>query len=134
VVGESAALARATGAELVLLHVAMTEPELTSGGVAPPSAHRTPPVDFARREADLAALAERLRGEDLTVRHEVALTDTAIHDAVLARAEAEDVSYVVLGTHGHARVYELLVGSTTNGVLRGAKVPVVVVPGTRAER
>lgn len=38
------------------------------------------------------------------------------------------VSLIVIGSHGHGAVYDLVVGSTTQGVLRKAKCPVLVVP------
>jgi nucleotide-binding universal stress UspA family protein len=47
---------------------------------------------------------------------------------ILARAAAEKAAYLVLGSHGHGAAYDLLVGSTTQGVLRGALCPVLVVP------
>jgi len=35
--------------------------------------------------------------------------------------------YIVMGSHGHSGLYDLLVGSTTSGVIKRAKCPVVVV-------
>jgi nucleotide-binding universal stress UspA family protein len=35
----------------------------------------------------------------------------------------------VVGSHGHGSLYNLLVGSVAEGVIRHAGVPVVVVPG-----
>jgi nucleotide-binding universal stress UspA family protein len=47
---------------------------------------------------------------------------------ILARAAALKADYIVLGSHGHGAVFDLLVGSTTQGVLRKAPCPVLVVP------
>lgn len=47
---------------------------------------------------------------------------------ILAQAAKGRASYIVLGSHGHTAVYDLLVGSTAHGVLRKAPCPVVVVP------
>jgi nucleotide-binding universal stress UspA family protein len=33
-----------------------------------------------------------------------------------------------MGSHGHGALFEFLVGSVTNGVLKSAKCPVLVVP------
>ena len=38
-----------------------------------------------------------------------------------------------MGSHGHGAIYELLVGSVTEGVLRKARCPVLVVPSERDE-
>ena len=51
---------------------------------------------------------------------------------ILARAGA--ASFVVMGSHGHGAMYDLLVGSTTQGVLRQAPCPVLVVPPARRGR
>jgi nucleotide-binding universal stress UspA family protein len=39
--------------------------------------------------------------------------------------------YIVMGSHGHTAFYDLLVGSTTHGVLNRAKCPVVIVPAAK---
>lgn len=47
---------------------------------------------------------------------------------IVAQAKALRADYIVLGSHGHGAVFDLLVGSTTHTVLRKAKCPVLVVP------
>jgi len=37
----------------------------------------------------------------------------------------------VLGSHGHTAFYDLLVGSTTHGILLRAKCPVLIVPANK---
>jgi hypothetical protein len=34
----------------------------------------------------------------------------------------------VMGSHGHTALFELVLGSTTQAVLKGARQPVVVIP------
>jgi nucleotide-binding universal stress UspA family protein len=53
---------------------------------------------------------------------------------ILAHAKKLAASYVVMGSHGHTAVYELLVGSTTHGVLLRARCPVVIVPARKKTR
>jgi nucleotide-binding universal stress UspA family protein len=55
--------------------------------------------------------------------------------AILAKAASSRAAYVVMGSHGHGAIYDLLVGSTTHGVLMKAPCPVMVVPpaGRRAK-
>ncbi|MEO6002681.1 MAG: universal stress protein [Opitutus sp.] len=47
---------------------------------------------------------------------------------ILEQADACRANYIVMGSHGHTAFYDLLVGSTTHGVLKRAKCPVVIVP------
>jgi nucleotide-binding universal stress UspA family protein len=47
---------------------------------------------------------------------------------ILEEAEKRHADYIVMGSHGHTAFYDLLVGSTTHGVLLRAPCPVVIVP------
>jgi len=47
---------------------------------------------------------------------------------ILEKAATLKASYIVMGSHGHTAVYDLLVGGTTHGVLRKTPCPVLVVP------
>lgn len=50
---------------------------------------------------------------------------------ILEEAEKLNVDLIVMGSHGHGAIYELLVGSVTEGVLRRSCRPVLVVPSKR---
>lgn len=47
---------------------------------------------------------------------------------ILDLAREKQADYLVMGSHGHTAFYDLLVGSTTHGVLLRAPCPVVIVP------
>jgi len=47
---------------------------------------------------------------------------------IVEQAKTLEADYVVMGSHGHTAFYDLLIGSTTSGVLKKAPCPVVVVP------
>jgi nucleotide-binding universal stress UspA family protein len=53
-------------------------------------------------------------------------------DAILDEADKLGVDMIVMGSHGHTALYRALVGSVSEGVLRGAKVPLLVVPARAA--
>lgn len=53
---------------------------------------------------------------------------------ILQQAQKLKADYIVMGSHGHTAFYELLVGSTTHGVLLKAPCPVVVVPGRKKKK
>ena len=55
-------------------------------------------------------------------------------EAVLETAAEVGADWIVLGSHGHGALYDLLVGSTVEGVMSVAKVPIVVIPDHRALR
>lgn len=132
VLGEAITIAKPASASVLLLHVAEAERALTSGGAAPPSAHRTPPVDLQQRREALDAAAARVSEAGLAVDSELALTAETTAETLLEHVASSGATHLVIGSHGHGRAFELFVGSTTQGVLRGATVPVLVVPSPRA--
>jgi nucleotide-binding universal stress UspA family protein len=46
----------------------------------------------------------------------------------LDKVAKHEAGLVVVGSHGHGALYNLLVGSVAEGVIRHSTVPVVVVP------
>jgi len=128
VVAEASVLARAASAPLVLLAIDRTEPALASGGVAPPGGHRVPPEDTAAHRAELDRIAAAARASGLDVQVEHRLTHAEIPDAILHAATELIATHLVVGSHGHGKLHELVVGSVTQAVIRRARIPVVVVP------
>jgi nucleotide-binding universal stress UspA family protein len=111
VVERAAALARATGARVELLHVVTRHEAL---------AERDDVV------AQLEKLAQPLRDAKLAARtHVVAGEPVAEIIAAVPRLGADSI---VIGRRGHCTTYERVIGSVTDGVLRAARCPVEVVP------
>ncbi|HRP98423.1 MAG TPA: universal stress protein [Rhodocyclaceae bacterium] len=48
-------------------------------------------------------------------------------DAILAQADKLDADLIVMGTHGRTGIEKLVVGSTAEKVVRGARIPVLTV-------
>ena len=71
-----------------------------------------------------AALAGELGfdAESLVVADEVTVAETLVR-----LAEEEDAAAVVVGAHGHRRLQDLFIGSTSRRVLEHATCPVIVV-------
>ena len=55
----------------------------------------------------------------------------AVAEEILNQADTLDADLIVMGTHGHGAMYNLLVGSTTKGVLKHSTRPVLLVPGPK---
>jgi nucleotide-binding universal stress UspA family protein len=64
----------------------------------------------------------------------ICLSGASPSEIIVAQAKSLCADYVVMGSHGHGSLYDLLVGSTTGGVLRRAACPVVVVPSLQSTR
>jgi nucleotide-binding universal stress UspA family protein len=53
-------------------------------------------------------------------------------EEILNQADALNADMIVMGRHGHGAMYNLLVGSTTKGVLKHSTRPVLLVPGPKS--
>ena len=47
---------------------------------------------------------------------------------ITRESEEIDADLIVVGSHGHSAIYDVLVGSYSAGILRKSDVPVLVVP------
>ena len=50
----------------------------------------------------------------------------AAAEGILAAAESSGSDLIIMGAYGHSRVRELLLGSTTDGILRKTGLPVLL--------
>ena len=121
------ALARATGASVVVLHVARPPAVVVDGGRL-----STDPADGG--PDDLWADLRKLKAEDpsVVVEHEVIVADRPDVSHVLKIVEAAGCDLIVMGTHGLTGLKHLLFGSLTEEVVRRARCPVMVVKGPDA--
>ena len=79
-----------------------------------------------RNKNQLDALAEELkRNGRRVVAHQ---RDGTVVEEVLQTATEIGADLIVMGSHGHGSVYNLLVGSVTEGILKAGKCPVLLVP------
>ena len=78
---------------------------------------------LAQQGAELARRAG-LDAQSLVVADEITVAETLVRVA-----DERDAPAIVVGYHGHGALGELLLGSTSRGVLRRASRPVVVVRG-----
>lgn len=126
VVAEAAALARAGKARVVLITV-VQPPVITSEYV--PMVENLAEITAAGEKAaarHLATIQKRLEADGIEV-DSVQATGAPISH-ILEQAKEHAADYIVMGSHGHTAFYDLLVGSTTHGVLLRASCPIVVVP------
>lgn len=120
-------LAKAFGSQVVILHVVPSEPTVVGFGVASPVVLREPtPAEVAEDAEKLTALGESLTkfGVQATTRQ----LQGATVASVLEETRSVGADLILMGSHGHGPLYNLLVGSATSGVLKEAPCPVMVVP------
>ena len=116
-------LARALGAELILLHVAMNTPPFREGLM------RTRELEHffeEQREWAKRTVEERAadcRGQGVATLARV--VSGAPHAAIVETAQQEGVAFIVIGTHGWGALERFLLGSVADRVVRAAPCAVV---------
>lgn len=130
VVREAAALARAFDGRVVLLAVVQA-PVVLNEYAALIDVAEIAAAGEKNATRQLEKLEDELRNQ--FIKAESVLVHGMPVTNILAQAEKLEADYIVMGSHGHTAFYDLLVGSTTHGVLMRAKCPVVIVPAVQSE-
>ena len=110
--------------EVILLHV-IDENELLVLSKAPDQYPKI--MDELKKDVagGMAAIVKELESEGFKVKPEVKTGNP--FKLIMETAENENVSIIVLGSHGKSNITELLMGSVSENVIRHAKVPLLVI-------
>ena len=95
-----------------------------AGGFLPaevPDEKTKNPLDALQEELERAGLK--------TIAHE---REGTVVEEILRTAHEISANLIVMGSHGHGSVYNLLVGSVTEGVIKAGARPVLLVPAPSA--
>jgi nucleotide-binding universal stress UspA family protein len=132
VVAEAAALANLRPARIVLLNVISPPLYPYEFSDIPES---IVPLIAATEKASARELA-RWRRELLRrgVPSRIVQMSGVPAQVILEQAEKLSADHIVIGSHGHTALYDLIAGSTTTRVLKSAPCPVVVVPAQKVSR
>jgi universal stress protein A len=126
VLSEAAMLARSMDATLVLLNVTEPTTGVVDYAILVVSVAQINEAAVKYSSERLAELAAQLKKEG--VRAETVHVVGSPVPEIVGQAQKLSADYIVIGSHGHTAFYDLLVGSTANGVLKRAKCPVLIVP------
>ena len=119
-------LAKSLSAEVWLLHNAEPAPDVVEFKADPLAARESLAKKFHDEHRQIQGLADRLRKAGIET------TALLVHgktvDAILQEASDVEADLIVVGSHGRGAMYQLLVGSVSEGVLHKSKLPVLVIP------
>ena len=119
-------VAKAFSAQLILLHVADPEPDFVGFAPGPKTVRDARAEKFREHHRDLQRRAKDIQNQGVDA--EAFLVQGSTIETILERAEHLQADLLILGSGGHGAVYRTLLGSTSEGVLRRAHIPVLVVP------
>ena len=119
-------MAKAFAASVVVLHVAEPEPDFVGFEPGPATVRMSVARDLKAEHLKLEEFKKSFAAAGISA---LALTIQGPSvEKILHEAGQHAASLIVMGSHGHGALYELLVGSVTTGVLKGSRCPVLVVP------
>jgi nucleotide-binding universal stress UspA family protein len=141
-------LAKALGADIHLVHVKELTaaaapgtlgyglagmPELAPMSGVPVPGFEPMPETIFEDEGQRSKLA-KWQGEISQDGIKVSLHEPTgvVPEEILNQADELNADLIVMGTHGHGAMYNLLVGSATKGVLKHSTRPVLLVPAPRS--
>ena len=112
--------------QLVILHVAAPDPDFVGYGAGPSCVRDDVARDLRREHQTVQRLAEGARQAGMAVTPLTVQGATA--ETILEHSRRLGASFIVVGSRGHGALRNALVGSVVQGLVRGATMPVVVVP------
>ena len=126
IIDTAVTFARAFGGRICLLNV--VQPPIVTSEYALPIAVLEEALvaaekAAARKLADYAAVC-RKAGLDCTSLVRQGPPVRVINE----EADRLKADFIIMGSHGHGKLYDLLVGSTASGVLKRAKCGVIILP------
>lgn len=112
--------------EIFLLHVAEPDPDFVGFEAGPEEVRDQVAREFHQEHEQIQSLAGRLR--DKGHRVTALLVQGPTIETILNEAEKVGAEVIVVGSHGRGKLFDLVVGSVSAGVIRKSPVPVLVVP------
>lgn len=109
-----------------LLHVAEPDPGFVGYEAGPAVVRDQVAAEYRQERQQLQTCADRLRRSGLEA--SALVVQGAIAETILAEAEKLGAQLIVMGSHGHGTIAELIVGGVGKVVLRKAACPVLVIP------
>lgn len=119
-------ITREIPARLWVLHNAEPAPHVVEFKVDPLAARENLARKFHNEHCQIQAIADRLRkaGREATA----LLVHGETVETILKEAADLEVDMIVVGTHGRSAMYQILVGSVSEGILHRSPYPVLVIP------
>lgn len=118
--------AKVRNGRIWLIHVAQPDPDFVGYDTGPDVVRDQVAAEFRREHKDLRELAEGMAASGVEVTPLLIQGPTV--ETILKQAKHHDAELIVMATHGRGVMYQMFVGSVSQGVLHGSPVPVLIVP------
>ena len=126
IVNTAISFARSFGGKAILLHI--IQPPIVTSEYALPVDAVQEAITASEKSAEtkFIVFTDRFHAAGLEV--EAVVRHGPPVFTILEEAAKVKADFIIMGSHGHGKIYDLLVGSTASGVIKGAKCGVVIMP------
>lgn len=126
VIEKAKRLALSSNSEIKLIHVVAPEPDFIGDDVGPQVIRDLKAQKYRERHKEIQQIADSMKNEGIKVTP--ILMQGVTVDSIIKEQKRFDADLIIIGSHGHGAMYNLLMGSVVEGVIRESKIPVLVVP------
>ena len=112
--------------ELFLIHVTAPDPDFVGYGPGPESVRLAVAHKFTKAHKQIEDMAADLRKDDVEATALLLQGPTA--ETILREANRLSVDIILMGTHSHGKLHQLLMGSVSKAVLEKADRPILLIP------
>ena len=119
-------IAKALDARVTVMNVAPREPDVFGQQLTRKVITEPVPENVREQYEKLMACAKRLEDAGVVVKPLLVRGDRV--RTVMREVEREKADLIVMGSHGRGALYRRLMGSVSEGVMREAKCPVLIIP------
>lgn len=129
VVAKAGELAALYNAKCWLVHIATPHPDFVGYDVGPQYIRDSRAEVLKEEHHQLHSYKTALTEQGID--SEALLVMGPLHETISSEIAKLNIDLVILGSHGRSKLYELLVGSVCEHLLRNATVPMVIIPAKR---
>jgi len=127
IVEQVANLALAFKSEVFIIHVVPPTPVYSGSEISPPVIIDYSAEEWRSEQHDLETMANYMKQKG--IRAESILINGPITEVILNKAIELNIDLIAVGAHSHGFLYRAFIGSVSEGLLKRAPCPILVVPG-----
>jgi nucleotide-binding universal stress UspA family protein len=127
VVGQAADIAIAFKADVTIIHVIPPTPVYSGSEINPPVIMDYTPEEWRSEQHDLDTMADFMKQKG--IKAETVLLGGSITEVIISKAIELNIDLIIVGAHSHGFLYRAFIGSVSEGLLKHAPCPVMVIPG-----
>jgi nucleotide-binding universal stress UspA family protein len=127
IVEQAADLALAFKADVFIIHTIAPTPVYSGSEISPPVIMDYSVEEWRSEQHDLDTMADFLKQKG--IRAETILLSGPITEVIYNKAIELNIDLIIVGAHSHGFLYRAFIGSVSEGLLKHAPCPILVIPG-----